>query len=417
MNRRRLTGTVVAFAVAALALPAVTRGDTPAPAGGYRIVHRDTSVKGAEHLRIVRDDGPMVVNVVRVARNAGLKVRAVLSQDRVAGGAPAYEHTTSMCQRVNCHFAVNADFANLATGEPVGGAVLDGQFVRSPVPHHHQFMVSGAGRASAGHMRWSGAVSDPGMALLRAPYALGLHGVNVSRQADQVVLYTGHWAASTGTDQAGVEILARVVEAGGPVPASKTIMIEPVELRSHNTPIPPWGIVLSGTGAGARSLRDMWGRLGRGDLPSRLQLTVHAPDAESASVGGYPVLVEDGRPVYLSANDGFTRSRHPRTIAGRTSDGTILLVTVDGRQPCCSIGMTLPEAADLMVALGAAEAVNLDGGGSTTFVAHGVMVNHPSTQIVYRDGRTIVDGTPTKSDLVLAHLQRAVTTALAVVPA
>jgi len=415
MNKRRLVGTIASFAIAALLLPIVTRGETPAPAGGYRIVHRDTSVRGAEHLRIVRDDGPVVVNVVRVARKSGLKVRAVLSGDRVAGGAPAYEHTTSMCQRVKCFFAVNADFANLATGEPVGGAVIDGQFVRSPVPHHRQFMVSGDGRASAGHMTWSGAVADPGALLVRQPFSLGFHGVNVARQTDQVVLYTGHWAASTGTDRAGVEILARVVEAGGPVPASRTIAIELVELRSHDTPIPPWGIVLSGTGAGARALRDMWARRDRGELAPRLQLTVHAPDAETASVGGYPVLVEEGRPVYLSANDGFTRSRHPRTIAGRTSDGTILLVTVDGRQPCCSIGMTLPEAADLMIALGAVEAVNLDGGGSTTFVAHGVMVNHPSTQIVFRDGRTMVDGTPTKSDLVLAHLQRPVTTALAVV--
>ncbi|HUR48528.1 MAG TPA: phosphodiester glycosidase family protein [Acidimicrobiales bacterium] len=415
MNRRRITGTAISFAAALLLLPLVTRGETPAPGGGYRIVYRDTSVKGAEHMRIVRDDGPMVVNVVRVAPRSGLKVTTVLSGDRVAGGAPVYEHTTSMCQRVGCHFAVNADFANLATGEPVGGAVVAGQFVRSPVPHHQQFMVSNRGRASAGHMSWSGTVTDPG-ALLRPAFSLGFHGVNVARQTDQIVLYTGHWAASTGTNNAGVEILARVVEAGGPVPASHTIAIELVELRSHDTAIPPWGVVLSGTGAGARSLRDMWARRGRGELASRLQLTVHAPDAEMTSVGGYPVLVEDGRPVYLSANDGFTRSRHPRTVAGRTADGTILLVTVDGRQPCCSIGMTLPETADLMVALGAVEAINLDGGGSTTFVAHGVMVNHPSTQIVFRDGRTIVDGTPTRSDLVLAHLQRPVTTALVVVP-
>ena len=417
MNRRRLTRTVLAFAITALALPVVTRGETPAPAGGYRIVHRDTSVRGAEHLRLVRDDGPAVVNVVRVAPNSGLKVRAVLSHERVAGGAPAYEHTTAMCQRVGCHFAVNADFANSATGEPVGGAVMDGQFVRSPVPHHQQFMVSNRGRASTGHLNWSGALTDPGTPLLRQPFSLGFNGVNVSRHANQVVLYTGHWAASTGTGPEGVEILARVVEAGGPLPASRTIAVELVELRSHNTVIPPWGVVLSGNGAGARALRDLWARANRGDVGPRLSLTVHAPDAEAAAVGGYPVLVENGRPVYLSANDGFTRSRHPRTIAGRTADGTILLVTVDGRQPCCSIGMTLPEAADLMVALGAEEAVNLDGGGSTTFVAHGIMVNHPSTQIVFRDGRAIVDGTPTKHDLVLAHLQRPVTTALAVVPA
>jgi hypothetical protein len=412
MGRKSL-GLVAALALLA-AVPAVVRaGDTPAPGGGYRIVHRDTSVYGAEHLRLVRDSGPAVVNVVRVAAGSGLRVRALLSHDRIAGGSPAYETTTSMCRRAGCLFAVNADFANLATGEPVGAAVLNGQFVRSPVPHHHQFMVDRRGRATVGNLIWSGRITDPGT-LLRGPFSIGINGVNVSRQSDQVVLYTGHWAASTGTS-GGVELIARVVDAGGPLPAGGSIGVELVELRGENSPIPPWGVVLSGTGAGARGLREMWAKVRRGEIGPALRLEVSSAGAEQESVGAYPVLVRDGRPVYLSAKDGFTRSRHPRSIAGKTSDGTILLVTVDGRQPCCSIGMTLPEAADLMVALGATEAVNLDGGGSTTFVAHGVMVNHPSTQVVYRNGRATIDGTPTKADLVLAHLERPVTTALAVV--
>lgn len=414
MRQRRLTGTVISLAAVALALPLIGRAETPAPGGGYRVVQRDTSVRGAEHMRLVRDDGPVVVNVVRVQGNSGLKVRAVLSNERVAGGAPVYEYTTAMCRRVNCYFAVNADFANLATGEPVGGVVVDGQLVRSPVAHHQQFMVDARGRASTGPMIWSGTVSDPGMPILRPAHSVGIHGVNVARQKDTVILYTGHWAASTGTDRGGVELLARIAEPGGPAPAGRSIGLELVELRAADTPIPPWGVVLSGNGAGANSLRDLWARKVRGEV-TQLRMELRAAGAESTAVGGYPVLVKDGRPVYLSARDGFTRSRHPRTLAGRTADGTILLVTVDGRQPCCSIGMTLPEAADLLIALGAVEGVNLDGGGSTTFVAHGVMVNHPSTQVVYRNGRTIVDGTPTRDDLVLAHLERPVTTALAVV--
>ncbi|MBW3536424.1 MAG: phosphodiester glycosidase family protein [Actinobacteria bacterium] len=415
MRTRRFRLSIGVLAVVAATLPAVTRADTPAPAGGYRVVARDTSVRGAEHMRLVRDDGPVVVNVVRVAPHSGLKVRTVLSGDRVAGPAPAYERTTSMCQRTKCAFAINGDFANVSTGEPVGATVIDGQFVRSPVPHHHQFLIAADGTASVGPMIWSGTVSDPGTFLLRPPHVVGIHGVNRSRQTDNVILYTGHWAPSTGTGPSGVELLARVVEAGGPSPVGRSIGIELVELRGGDTPIPPWGVVLSGTGAGARSLRDLWSRVQRGEAGPRLQLDLQASRAERAAVGGYPVLVKEGRPVYLSANDGFTRSRHPRTMAGRTDDGTILLVTVDGRQPCCSIGMTLPEAADLMVALGAVEAVNLDGGGSTTFVAHGVMVNHPSNQLIYRNGRVVMDGTPTRHDLVLAHLERSVTTALAVV--
>jgi len=80
------------------------------------------------------------------------------------------------------------------------------------------------------------------------------------------------------------------------------------------------------------------------------------------------LLVEGGR------NTGATalprpQERHPRTAAGISADGqTLILVVIDGRQPEWSIGMTLPELADLMIKLGADAALNLDGGGSSSFV-------------------------------------------------
>ena len=62
--------------------------------------------------------------------------------------------------------------------------------------------------------------------------------------------------------------------------------------------------------------------------------------------------------------------RHPRTGAGVSKDGrTLWLVVVDGRQPEYSVGMTLPELGDLLIELGADDALNLDGGGSSSFVA------------------------------------------------
>jgi len=70
--------------------------------------------------------------------------------------------------------------------------------------------------------------------------------------------------------------------------------------------------------------------------------------------------------------------RAPRTAIGITADHRLFLVTVDGRQPHHSIGMTLWELAQFMVQLGCQEAVNLDGGGSTTFVVRGRVVNRPS---------------------------------------
>lgn len=95
-------------------------------------------------------------------------------------------------------------------------------------------------------------------------------------------------------------------------------------------------------------------------------------------VGAGPRLVEGGAVnVGYGENFGHARARHPRTAFATTSRGTMLLVTVDGRQTG-SAGMTLEELAQELVRLGAVEAINLDGGGSTTMVAGGVVRNRPS---------------------------------------
>lgn len=61
--------------------------------------------------------------------------------------------------------------------------------------------------------------------------------------------------------------------------------------------------------------------------------------------------------------------RHPRTAVGVSEDGKVMtIITIDGRQPNWSVGVTLPELADAMIARGVHEAINLDGGGSTSFV-------------------------------------------------
>jgi exopolysaccharide biosynthesis protein len=75
---------------------------------------------------------------------------------------------------------------------------------------------------------------------------------------------------------------------------------------------------------------------------------------------------------------GFGISRNPRTIAGITARGELLLVAIDGRQPGYSVGASFDEEAGVMRALGAVDAVNLDGGGSTTLVIDGELVNRPS---------------------------------------
>ena len=85
-----------------------------------------------------------------------------------------------------------------------------------------------------------------------------------------------------------------------------------------------------------------------------------------------PLLTRDSTVLGIvdtEGQPGFATGRHPRTAAGFAANGRkLIIVTVDGRQAPYSDGMTLRELANLMLALGARDAINLDGGGSTTFV-------------------------------------------------
>jgi hypothetical protein len=95
------------------------------------------------------------------------------------------------------------------------------------------------------------------------------------------------------------------------------------------------------------------------------------------SIGGAPMLVRDGQMVAPACHT-YICLRQPRTMMGVRANGSILLVVVDGRSRI-SVGMTLVEAARLMLSLGARSAVNLDGGGGTAMwtSARGI-VNSPA---------------------------------------
>jgi hypothetical protein len=157
-------------------------------------------------------------------------------------------------------------------------------------------------------------------------------------------------------------------------------------------PVPRDGLLLTGTGDAARFLRNA--ALPRSRAEIRLTLTSAGRPLELAAqtlvVGAGPRLLRAGRVAVTARTEGFAppqapafygsfvSDRNPRTLAGVRADGKLLLVTVDGRRPGWSTGMTLTEAARLMRSLGARDALNLDGGGSTTMTVRGEVVNRPS---------------------------------------
>ena len=125
---------------------------------------------------------------------------------------------------------------------------------------------------------------------------------------------------------------------------------------------------------------------------------LHLDPGMTATSAG-PILLQNGRPAMDAVAEGvfdprdlndytFSAYRHARTMIGVDSQGRILLATVDGIAGV-SEGMTLTEEAALMRSLGAVDAMNLDGGGSTQFASYGQVLDDPSSSPLRPVGDTI----------------------------
>ncbi len=271
--------------------------------------------------------------------------------------------TSEIARRTGALAATNGGFFG-PNGDPLGCLMVAGDVVSEPDPQRSCAGVTDDGTVLFDRVRFAAAVLTPDGS---AP----IDGVNRDRRTDELVLYRPSFDQTTRTNTFGAE----AVISGG-------VVTDVVDLRG-NSIIPPDGFVLSGHGR-AR----LW-MLQTLHLGTPVSLNLHfVPDSADPrwdrvvhAVGGGPRLLAGGQ---VAGGEGFPGTladrRHPRTAIGVLSDGRIVLLVVDGRQPPHSLGMTLLELAMEMRRLGAVDAMNLDGGGSSTMVVAGRVVNFPSDE-------------------------------------
>ena len=104
-----------------------------------------------------------------------------------------------------------------------------------------------------------------------------------------------------------------------------------------------------------------------------------APSRFREILASGPVLLQGGHPVREEwPRDSFFSSRHPRTIMGLKSDGWVYFIVIDGRFRNQAAGVTIPEAVQVAELLGLDDAINLDGGGSSTLWTDSLgVISHP----------------------------------------
>ena len=389
-ERRVRRTSVVAAAVIGIAGCA---GPSPRQSTGlpYDSVATEQIASGVVHRRLVANQGPFTIHVVQVdLRRRELTVAAMHAFDSLRGR----ERTSAMVARrlsagMPVLAAVNADFFDLKTGENENNQVVDGEVLKAvPVTDspfdslhtiHSQFAMTCDGHPLIDRFAFAGTVLTPPPAVAVLP----LDAVNFRPRGDATVLYTAAYV-TTPNDSASrqtAEIPFRVTSRAG-----DTLTLQAIAgaQTGGGLTVAPGHAVLSGSGAAADVVRRLAASVASG-APLRIVLAFLPRHGHlCALVGGWPRLVVDGRSIADSVDrlEGtfprFSVTRHPRTAVGFSRDSsTLYLITVDGRSESSS-GMSLAELASLMQSLGVAQGLNLDGGGSTTLVLGGRVVNHPS---------------------------------------
>ena len=336
------------FASIALALSLVTSSAF----ADYQLYHQakttETISTGVQYENLLRltDGGWVNVNVLRVdLSNPALKVKPIY---------PNFLSAKSSLSSISKSYSnlvgsINGDFFDPATSSTLGPIIDEGALITTPNGDNRFAALNITDYGAAFVNYWS----DYDMSLSNGTYTLSLNYINKPYlNYDRAILFDSKWAAKSFGKTANVTILEMYVENG--VVAGFRDNGEPYPLNSN-------AFVVAAVGTKIKELRD---NFKVGDTVT-LDYAAHLKNIDF-SIGGGSVMVKDGKAVsQYSLN---ISGQHPRTAAGITRDKKqLILLTVDGRSNNFR-GLNQPELAQLLIELGAYDAINLDGGGSTTMV-------------------------------------------------
>lgn len=348
----------------------------PAPRGAW-LSAPDQVARGVEFFTstdpsLVDPAGPIAVSLLRLDP-ARARLTSLLSNEQVMYA----EGVLEIAVRANALAAVNAGFFNVNNGEPTGLLKVAGE------------LVSDTPIAKGAVAIWSPAEGRTTLAFDQVSAKVELHlmtggtsavipvdGVDTTRARGKLMLYSPKYHEHTDTAGNGVEW----VLSGQP------LTVVSIRRDIGSAPIPRDGLVLSYGGLDlpaslealvpgvAVDVRRVWTSV-HGLEPARLESADHVVNgAGLLRRGGVSLTSWE---VERFSGTAFVQSRHPRTMVGVDRNGYVWLVVVDGRQDL-SVGMSFMELQRLADRLELTDALNLDGGGSSTMVVRGRIVNRPS---------------------------------------
>ena len=263
--------------------------------------------------------------------------------------------------------AVNADFFS-SRGFPSSLQISKGEIISTPATNKLALAIGENGEVNILHNIQTKAKVTVGDSLLSID---AVNRVRSNSTSDLLYLYTPRFGQTTQALKSGFEVVLRLADQNEKLRAGESLVAKVISVEeAGDTPISEGTVVLWGTGHKAQWLKDNL------TVDATVEITVSFGEVINKAVeavGGnaalsYPLLT-DGEldPLILDLNDSRNHDRHPRTMVA-TKDGKLYLFVIDGRQPSYSDGMTLAEGAYFLQSLGMEQAINVDGGGSSTYL-------------------------------------------------
>lgn len=333
---------------------------------------------GVKHHQFTIDSPPLTINCMEVEwPNEHVTLKAVIASDSEKGRR--VETVSQMSERYEQKHqqvigGINGDYFYMEpSGLPTNLHIQDSELATEPI-NRAVFALTQADSVIIDTFRFEGLV-DAGSGKVRK-----ISGYNRARASNELVLYNQYRGASSRTNDWGTEIALTPLNEWQ-VNDTVFCLVQQKQSNAGDMPIREGNAVLSGHGAGAIFLQHA---VEVGDTLALVLKILPDHGAITQAIGGGPRILENGVNIsntgiedVRSTNQTFYR--HPRTAIGFTGDTSrVYLVTVDGRSER-SRGMTLSELASFLKhRFRVWHALNLDGGGSTTMVINGEVINNPS---------------------------------------
>jgi len=338
-----------------------------------KVVSKSSLTEGVVHKKLLESKTPLTINLLEIdLTNPNLDITSVTAFDSVAGN----QKVSSMVKarkNQNIIAAINADFYEKG-GSSTNAFIADGHFVSMPIKAFSTIGFDKSNKPFINKISFAANLYINGQ-------TKKINGVNKVRDTNELILYNKFTGSSTATNQWGIEIELHQINKQSVNDTLYFVAGKKQKLKG-NMKIKNGYSVLSGHDTGADFINEF---VETGDTVRALVGVKGMPPSLDDLVGGFTQLVTKGKNSAIESYDKVGKNRdyfalglHPRTAIGFNKSKTKLyMVTVDGRR-VSSLGINLPDLAGLMIYFGSYEALNLDGGGSTTMIVNGKVVNTPS---------------------------------------